>query len=71
MLESVLSFIEKVVDALKYAATFFFIRRSTQIESERDALAEKANIQKEQLEIASQPLPDADVVRQRMRDGKL
>lgn len=71
MLETVLSFIEKVVSALKSVATFFYIRRSTKIESERDALATKSDIQKEQLEIASRPLSAADDVRQRMRDGQL
>lgn len=71
MLEAILSFLGKVVDNLKYAATFLFIRRSTQIESNRDALAAKSDIQKEQLDLAARPLPDADDVRRRMRDGKL
>lgn len=71
MLDALLAFLGKVVDALKYAATFFFIRRSTQIESDRDALARQAAIQKEQIDLAAQPLPDADTLRQWMRDNKL
>ncbi len=71
MLDAVLGLLGKVVDALKYAAAFLFVRRSTQIESDRDALAQKTVIQKDQLDIAARPLPDADTVRKRMRDGKL
>lgn len=71
MLEAVLSFFGKLLDNLKYLAAFLFIRRSTKIETDRDALAQKTDIQKEQLDIATRPLPDADDVRQRMRDDQL
>lgn len=71
MFDTLLGFLGKALEALKAAAAFLFIRRATKIETDRDALQVKTDIQKEQLDIASRPLPDADAVRQRMRDGKL
>ncbi len=71
MLEAVLSFAGKLLDGLKYLAGFLYIRRSTLIEADRDALQKKTEVQKKQLDIASRPLPDADDVRQRMRDDEL
>ena len=71
MLELLASIGNQLLKFAGYLAGFFYVRRATKIETERDALDVKSQVQKEQLDIASRPLPDADAVRQRMRDGEL
>lgn len=71
MLEAAAKIIAAVVEVLKAAFAFFYVRRATKIEAERDALEKTSSIQKEQNDIANRPDADPDDLRQRMRDGKL
>lgn len=71
MLETVLNFLTKVLDQIKYFAAAFFIRRATQIEVNRDELAQENDVKQKQLEISAAPADSPDVIRQRMRDGDL
>lgn len=71
MLDTVLGFLTKLLDQVKYLAAALFVRRATQIEVNRDELAATADIQKEQLDIAAAPDDAAADIRKQLRDGKL
>ncbi|MDP7142670.1 MAG: hypothetical protein QGH69_05085 [Alphaproteobacteria bacterium] len=69
-MQKILSLIPSLIDALKWVGGLLYIRRSTQIESERDALAQTNDIQKQQLEIAADPLADPRDVRDSMQNDE-
>jgi hypothetical protein len=59
----------KVVDAVKYVTTFFYIRRSTRIENEKDALEVSNSVKNQQIDIASDAPVDPSDLRERMQSG--
>ncbi len=69
LLNSLPQWIGKVIDGIKMFFAGLYIRRSTRIESERDALHEANRIKTQQLEISARPPADPDAIRDRMRDN--
>lgn len=71
MWAAVTGLLGKFLDLLKPALAFFYVRRATKIEDDRDDLKETAEVQKQQIEIASRPADPPSTVRDRMRNGGL